>query len=32
MRNIEYNHITKDDFKKIDEKKCYVYNQPWKNG
>lgn len=28
MRNIEYNHITKDDFKKIDEKNVMFITNP----
>lgn len=32
MRNIEYNHITKDDFKKIDEKNVMFITNPGRMG
>ena len=32
MRNIEYNHITKDDFKKMDEKNVMFITNPGRMG
>ena len=32
MRNIEYNHITKDDLKKIDEKNAMFITNPGRMG
>ena len=32
MRNIEYNHITKDEFKKIDEKNVMFITNPGRMG
>ena len=32
MRNIEYNHITKDDLKKIDEKNVMFITNPGRMG